>query len=118
MDMPQPLRALMAALDAARATGDGAALAALYLEDGLILLPDGTRLQGRIAIAAHYQAAAPHKGRAAAHAAAPKFYFFPPLTHVISTVNGRHGEKHAIVDILSQQADGSWLLALSSWTLR
>lgn len=126
MDVPQPLRAAAEALAQARAGGDAAALAGiatLFAEDGLLLLPYGTRLLGRAAIAAHFAALATPQGRGVPRQAAlkispAKFFFFPPLAHAVASANGRHGEKHSFIDIFSQQADGSYLLACSSWTLR
>ena len=121
-DIPEPLRDCAVQLQAARHAGDGAAIAALYSEDALLILPDGQRLAGRAAIAAHYgglASATPARGKAAAgRESAFKFYFFPPLVHAIASVNGRHGEKHSLVDIYQQQADLRYLLVFSSWTLR
>lgn len=121
--IPEPLRESAALLHAARQAGDAAAIAALYSEDALLILPDGQRLAGRAAIASHYVAvarpAAPAVRKAAGGAEpAYKFYFFPPLVHALATVNGRHGEKHSLVDIYQQQADLRYLLVFSSWTLR
>jgi ketosteroid isomerase-like protein len=120
MDIPEPLRPLAAALAKARADGDAQAIAALYAQDGLIILPDGARLQGRAAIAAHYQAlaASAKRSRTAPASGTAKWFFFPPIVHAITTLNGRHGEKHCLVDVFSQQPDGAYLLACSSWTLR
>lgn len=115
MDVPEPLRQLAAQLDAARAAGDGAAIAALYADDGLLILADGARLQGRAAIAAHY-ANAPAKGRQAPRPSAAKFYFFPPIAHAVSSASGRHGEKHSLIDIYLRQDEGNYLLQCSSWT--
>jgi hypothetical protein len=118
-DIPAPLRERAAQLQAARQTGDGAAIAALYSEDGMMILPSGERITGRAAIAAHYAQASPARGkRAAAAPPACKFYYFPPLAHALATVNGRHGEKHSLVDIYQQQPDLGYLLVFSSWTLR
>ena len=120
-DVPEPLRERAARLHAARQAGDGAAIAALCSEDALLILPDGRHLAGRAAIAAHYQDTARSSARAkpaAAREPAYKFYFFPPLVHAIATVNGRHGEKHSLVDVYRQQADQGYLLVFSSWTLR
>lgn len=114
--IPEPLRESAAQLHAARQAGDAAAIAALYSEDALLILPSGQHLVGRAAIASYYVNAA----RKAASGAAPatKFYFFPPMVHALATVNGRHGEKHSLVDIYQQQADLRYLLVFSSWTLR
>ena len=120
-DIPEPLRERAARLQAARQAGDGAAIAALYSDGALLILPDGRHLAGRAAIAAHYQdmvRSAARASPAAAREPAFKFYFFPPLVHAVATVNGRHGEKHSLVDIYQQQADLGYLLVFSSWTLR
>ncbi|MDB5959688.1 MAG: hypothetical protein JWP59_982 [Massilia sp.] len=119
MDAPEPVRALMETLLAARAAGDGAAIAALYVDDGSLFVPAGQRIQGRAAIAAYYQTQAQAaRKQQAPKLSPPKFYFFPPLVHAVSSANGRHGEKHSFIDILLQQDGGGWLLACSSWTLR
>ena len=120
-DIPEPLRECAARLQAARQAGDGAAITALYGDDALIILPDGRRLAGRAAIAAYYQdmaRSAPRARPAATREPAYKFYFFPPLVHALATVNGRHGEKHSLVDVYQQRADLDYLLVFSSWTLR
>lgn len=123
MDIAQPLRPIAEQLAAARAANDGDAIAALYVEDGMLLLPDGARVQGRAAIAAHYKAhaqTAPKARQGTSSLASPaiKYYFFPPLAHAVGTVNGRHGEKHSFLDVFLQQPDGAYLVACSSWTLR
>jgi hypothetical protein len=119
VDIPQPLRELVAALDAARDAGDAAAIAALYLDDAMLITPDGV-CRGRAAIAACYQVRfdARPGARAQPRPGPAKFFFFPPVVHAVATVNGRHGEKHSFIDILTQQGDGSYLVACSSWTLR
>jgi len=118
MDVPQPLRALTESLAAARERGDGSAIAALYAEDGMILLPEGARLDGRDAIAAHYRNEQHMPARRAPPSSPPvKYYFFPPIVHAVTTVNGRHGEKHSLIDVFTRQPDGAYLLAFSSWTL-
>jgi hypothetical protein len=123
IDIPEPLRDSTTQLHEARQSGDGQAIAALYSEDALLILPSGQRLAGRTAIADYYRNAAARPaagGRRSAGASEPgyKFYFFPPLVHAVATVNGRHGEKHSLVDIYQQQADLQYLLVFSSWTLR
>lgn len=118
MDTPAPLRELTDALAAARADGDGAAIARLYATDGLIILPDQRRLAGREAIAAYYLGLAVRKARELPRLGVTKYFFFPPIVHAITTANGRHGEKHSFIDILTQQEDGAYLVAFSSWTLR
>lgn len=120
VDIPEPLRAIVTALHAARQAGDAQAIASLCSEDAIVLLPGGQRLAGRAAIAAGYPAPASGKASKAGRGGEPntKFYFFPPLVHALATINGRHGEKHSLVDIYQQQADASYLLAFSSSTLR
>ena len=121
MDVPQPLRALSELLTAAREGGDGSVIAALYAVDGMMLLPDGERVCGREAIAAHYQqherAPRPASRRTTPSAAPTRYYFFPPIAHAVTTINGRHGEKHSLIDVFMRQHDGTYLLVLSSWTL-
>lgn len=119
MDIPQPLRELVAALSAARDSGDAGTIAALYLNDAMLIAPDAMH-RGRAAIAAYYQARAEDKpgARAQQRPGPAKFFFFPPVVHAVATANGRHGEKHSFIDILTQQSDGSYLVACSSWTLR
>lgn len=118
MDAPEPVRALLETLAAARASHDAGALAALYLDDGLIILPNGERLQGRQAIAAYYRTTAPRSARDTPKFGPAKVYFFPPLVHVLTTASGRHSEKHSFVDILASDGAGGFQLACSSWTLR
>ena len=118
MDAPAPVRTVLDALAQARSAHDATALAALYLDDGLIILPGGERLHGRAAIEAWYRAAAPRSVRDTPKATPPKVYFFPPLVHALTTASGRHGEKHSFVDILMADSAGGYRVACSSWTLR
>lgn len=118
LDIPAPLRDIATRVQAARDAGDGAALAALYSEDATILPPSGERLVGRAAIAAWHARPVPKARGKPAPSASVKFFFFPPLVHAIATVNGRHGEKHSLVDVYGQQADGSYAIIFSSWTMR
>lgn len=118
MEMPEPIRALMQAWDAAYDGADAAALAALYEEQGMLLPATGSRVLGRPAIAEYYGARLPLKAREQPRIGPRKFFFFPPLVHATATATGRHGEKHSVLDILAQQADGSYLFACSSWTFR
>lgn len=117
MEIPEPVRLLIAAWDDAHAAADADRLAALYEEGGQLLLPSGT-VQGRAAIAAYFHAQLPGNPRDQPRLAAPKCYFFPPLVHVTATATGRHGEKHSVLAILRQQSDGAWRYASSSWTWR
>jgi uncharacterized protein (TIGR02246 family) len=50
--VPEPLAELIPAWEAAFNAGDGAAVAAMYTEDGVRLPPEGDLLKGREAIAA------------------------------------------------------------------
>lgn len=118
MDIPEPLRELVEQWDAARDAADARRLAALYSEDGVILLPGGQTLHGRDAIEAYYRTALPVKDRDKPRLSPRKFFFFPPLVHATATATGRHGEKHSLVDILVQQADGMYRFTFSSWTFR
>lgn len=118
MEIPEPLRKLVDDWDDARETGDAARLASFYADDGAILLPTGERVSGRDAIAAHYSNMLPVKDRDKPRMGPRKFFFFPPIVHATATATGRHGEKHSFIDILVQQADGSFRFTFSSWTLR
>ena len=118
MEIPEPIRALVEAWMEAHDAHDAERLAALYAEDGMVMLPDGSRATGRGAIAACYRAQWAGKVRDQPRAGPRKFYFFPPLVHATATATGRHGEKHSVLDILVRQADGSYLFACSSWTYR
>jgi hypothetical protein len=118
MEIPEPLRRLVEDWDEARDAADGPRLASLYTEDATILLPTGKSLRGRAEIAQHYANLPAMKDRDKPRLGPRKFFFFPPITHSTATATGRHGEKHSFVDILVQQADGSYLFAFSSWTLR
>lgn len=117
MEIPEPIRHLLATWQEAHAAADAARLAALYAEDGWLLSPSG-KVQGRAAIAAYFDAHLPGTPREQPRLAAPRFFFFPPLVHVTASATGRHGEKHSAVDILQRQDDGTYLYAGSSWTWR
>jgi hypothetical protein len=118
MEIPEPIRALMQAWDDAHAGADADAIAALYDEQGMLLPATGSRVVGRAAIADYYWARLPLKAREQPRIGPRKFFFFPPLVHATATATGRHGEKHSVLDILVQQADGSYLFACSSWTFK
>lgn len=118
MEIPEPLRKTVEEWHEAVDAADGARLAALYTPDGVIYLPTGEVLSGREAIARHYSQTLPQKERDKPKLSARKFYFFPPLAHATATANGRHGEKHSLIDILARQADGNYLFVCSSWTYR
>lgn len=118
MEIPEPLRETVGQWYEAYEAADAGRLASLYIEDGIIFLPTGQRLQGREAIARHYGAMLPQKQRDKPRMSPRKFYFFPPVAHATATVTGRHGEKHSVVDILAEQPDGNYLFACSSWTLK
>lgn len=97
---------------------DADRLASLYTRDGIIFLPTGQTLQGREAIAQHYRAMLPQSQRDKPKMSPRKFFFFPPIAHATATATGRHGEKHSLVDVLAQQADGNYLFVCSSWTFK
>lgn len=118
MDMPEVIRALMQAWDDAHAAADADALAALYTPDAVVLAAPGAVVQGRVAIATYFGARLPVTERNQPRLGPRKCFFFPPLVHVTATATGRHGEKHAALDVLVQQSDGSYLIACSSWTWR
>lgn len=116
--MPEVIRTLMQAWDDAHAAADADALAALYTADAVVLAAPGKPVQGRAAIAAYFRARLPLKERDQPRPGPRKCYFFPPLVHLTATAAGRHGEKHAALDVLVQQQDGGYLIACSSWTWR
>ncbi len=118
MDIPEPLRKIVEDSDEARDAGDARGLASAYAGDAIVYLPTGQVLHGREAIERHYASMPAVKERDRPRMGPRKFYFFPPIAHAVATATGRHGEKHSFVDILLQQADGSFRFTCSSWTLR
>lgn len=116
--MPEPLRVLVEAWDDAHAAADAAGLAALYTHDAILIVPAAARIVGRPAIADYFRARLPVKARDQPRVGPRKFFFYPPVAHATATATGRHGEKHSVLDIYTQQDDGSYLLACSSWTFR
>jgi uncharacterized protein (TIGR02246 family) len=117
MEVPEPIRTLMAAWEDAIEAADAGRLAALYEADGIVMTPGG-KVQGRAAIADCYRARLARAAREQPRIGPRKFFFFPPVAHATATATGRHGEKHSVIDIFAQQEDGSYLFACSSWTFR
>jgi hypothetical protein len=118
MEVPEPLRMLVEAWDEAHAAADAATLASLYTPDAILIVPGAGRIAGRAAIAEYYRARLPLKARDQPRLSPRKFFFYPPVAHAAATATGRHGEKHSVLDIFTQQDDGSFLFACSSWTFR
>lgn len=116
IDVPEPLRETALRLHTARQAGDADAIAAVCSEDALLILPNGERRAGRAAIAAYYREGARKLGAGANPNF--KFYFYPPMVHALASVNGRHGEKHSLIDIYQQQPDMRYLLVFSTSTMR
>jgi len=102
---------------AAYNAGDGAAIAALYTEDGMLMPPNSASVDGREAIAAFWTVAVAEGG--STELTTKEVYGSGDMAVEIGTYSGTNADgshaDHGHFTVIYKKVDGKWLMYRDMW---